>query len=181
MEGLWVRLSRQPIFQIAAKRNAERRKGDQNYLDWLQTLAKAGEDMTAKDYLSQAYRIDQRINSKIEQVQSLRDISTKVSATLTHAPPSGSRNVHRMEDVIVKMVDLEDDINKDLNRLIDLKREIVTVIKCVESLELQTLLEQRYLCFRTWEQIAVELNYNLRWIHRLHKKALDEVEIIRRT
>ena len=137
--------------------------------------------MNAKDYLSQAYRIDQRINSKIEQVQSLRDLAAKASATLTHTPQGKrNRNIHRMEDVITKMVDLESDINKDLNRLVDLKREIVTVIKCVKSVELQTLLEQRYLCFRTWEQIAVELNFDLRWIHRLHKKALDEVELIRR-
>ena len=29
--------------------------------------------MTAKEFLSQAYRVDQRINAKLEQVQSLRD------------------------------------------------------------------------------------------------------------
>ena len=139
------------------------------------------QNLSAKDYLSQAYRIDQRINSKIEQVQSLRDLATKATATLSDVPPSkGTRNVHRMEDVIVKMMDLESSISKDLNRLIDLKHEIVTVIKCVESPELQTLLELRYLCFRTWEQIAVEINYDLRWVHRLHNRALSEVESIRR-
>jgi len=98
--------------------------------------------LSAKDYLSQAYRIDQRINSKIEQVQSLRELAGKASATLSDVPPSkGNRNVHRMEDVIAKMVDLESEINADLTRLINLKHEIVTVIKRVESPELQTLLE----------------------------------------
>jgi len=135
--------------------------------------------MTAKEYLSQAYRIDQRINSKIEQVQSLRDLATKASSTLTHAPNSSTKNIHRMEDVITKMLDLESEINCDLVQLVDLKREIVTIIKNVESLELQTLLEQRYLCFKTWEQIAVDLHFDLRWVHRLHKKALDKVAIIR--
>ena len=136
--------------------------------------------LSAKDYLSQAYRIDQRINSKIEQVQSLRELAGKASATLSDVPPSkGNRNVHRMEDVIAKMVDLESEINADLTRLINLKHEIVTVIKCVESPELQTLLELRYLCFKTWEQIAVELHFDLRWVHRLHNRALNEVELIR--
>ena len=138
--------------------------------------------LSVKDYLSQAYRIDQRINSKIEQVQSLRDLATKASATLSDVPPSkGTRNVHRMEDVITKMLDLESEINGDLTRLINLKHEIITVIKCVESPELQTLLELRYLCFRTWEQIAVELHYDLRHVYRIHGRALDEVEFIRRT
>ena len=56
--------------------------------------------MTAKEYLTQAYRIDQRINSKLEQVSSLRDLSTKATSTFSDVPPSGTRNVHRMEDVI---------------------------------------------------------------------------------
>lgn len=135
--------------------------------------------MTAKDYLSQAYRIDQRINSKLEQVQSLRDLAEKASATLSDMPRNPSLNIHRMQDFIAKALDLESEINTDLCRLIDTKREIVTVIKCVENRELQTLLELRYLCFKTWEQIAVELHFDLRWVHRLHNRALNEVESIR--
>jgi len=49
----------------------------------------------------------------------------------------------------------------------------------VESPELQTLLELRYLCFKTWEQIAVELHFDLRWVYRLHGRALDEIDAIR--
>ena len=136
--------------------------------------------LSAKDYLSGAYRIDQRINSKIEQVRSLRELAEKATSTLSDVPPSkGTRNVHRMEDVIAKMVDLESEINGDLCQLLDTKREIVTVIKCVDNTELRTLLELRYLCFKTWEQIAVELHFDLRWVHRLHHKALNEVDAIR--
>ena len=137
--------------------------------------------LSAKDYLSQAYRIDQRINSKIEQVQSLRALAEKATATLSHTPPGGTRNIHRMEDIIAKMVDLENTINADLNRLVDLKREITTVIKCVAAPELLTLLELRYLSYKTWEEIAVGLHFDIRHIYRMHGRALKEVEIIRRT
>lgn len=136
-------------------------------------------ELSAKDYLSQAYRIDQRINSKLEQVQSLRDLTSKATATLSDMPRSASPNLQRMEDVIAKMVDLESEINTDLKNLMDLKHEVVTIVKCVESLELQTLLELRYLCFKTWEQIAVDMRFDLRWIHRLHNRALAEVDAIR--
>jgi len=80
----------------------------------------------------------------------------------------------------VKMLDLEDEINADLQCLIDLKHEVVTIIKFVESPELQTLLELRYLCFNTWEEISVALHLDIRWLHRLHNKALNEVDAIRR-
>lgn len=98
--------------------------------------------MTAKEYLRQAYNIDQRINAKIEQVTSLRELTTKATATLTDMP-SGSRNIHSKENIIAKMMDLEDEINADIDELISLKQEILSVIKSVEHTEYQTLLELR--------------------------------------
>ena len=121
--------------------------------------------MTVKEYLSQAYRIDQRINSKLEQVASLRALATKATSTLSDTPPSGSRNVQSMENVIVKIIDLENEINEDIDTLVDLKREIVGVIKRIEL---------RDLCFYSWEKVAVEMEYDLRYLHKLHRKALEQ-------
>ena len=137
--------------------------------------------MTAKEYLGQAYRLDQRINSKLEQVLSLRELTTKATATMSDMPGGGSRNVYKMQDIIGKIVDLENEINADIDQLVDLKREMVAVIKAVESPEYQTLLELRYLCFKTWEQIAVDMGYSLAYTFELHKKALKTVKIPRTT
>lgn len=131
--------------------------------------------MTAKEYLGQAYRLDQRINSKLEQVLSLRELTTKATATMSDMPGGGSRNVYKMQDIIGKIVDLENEINADIDRLVDLKREMVAVIKAVADPEYQTLLELRFLCFKTWEQIAVDMNYSIQHIYRLRDKALKVV------
>ena len=131
--------------------------------------------MTANEYLGQAYRLDQRINSKLEQVLSLRELTTKATATMSDMPSGGSRNVYRMQDIIAKIVDLENEINRDIDALVDLKREMVATIKAVVDPECQTLLELRFLCFKTWEQIAVEMNYSIQHIYRLREKALKMV------
>ena len=136
-------------------------------------------ELSVKDYLHQAYRIDQRINSKLEQVLSLRNLAEKATSTLSDTPMSGTRNVHRMEDIIAKMVDMEAEINADIRELVDLKREITGIIKRVNNKELQTLLELRYLCFMRWEEISVQLHLDIRWVHRLHNRALCEVDAIR--
>ena len=133
--------------------------------------------MTAKEYLGQAYRLDQRINSKLEQVISLRELTTKATATMSDMPGGGSRNVYKMQDIIGKIVDLETEINADIDMLVDLKREMVAVIKAVKNPEFQTLLELRYLCFKTWEQIAVDMDYDIRWLYRMHNRALAEVQV----
>lgn len=133
--------------------------------------------MTAKEYLGQAYRLDQRINSKLEQVMSLRDLTTRATATMSDMPGGGSRNVYRMQDIIGKIIDLEDEINQDIDALVDLKREMVATIKAVADPECQTLLELRYLCFKTWEQIAVDMQYSTRNIYKLHDRAIKEIKV----
>ena len=133
--------------------------------------------MTARDYLSQAYRLDQRINSKLEQVESLNSLATKVSSTLTGMPKNPNRTTSTMADTVTKIIALQAEINNDIERLVDLKREMVAVIKAVSNTERQTLLELRYLCFKTWEQIAVEMNYTVRNVHLLHKEALKAVVV----
>ena len=59
----------------------------------------------------------------------------------------------------------------------DLKREIVTLIKRVENPEYQTLLELRYLCFKTWEEIAVTMHHDIRTIYRIHDRALAAITL----
>ena len=131
--------------------------------------------MTAKEYLSQALRLDQRIDAKIAQVASLNELATKCTATLTGMPRNPNRGGSTMADAVCKIVDLQNEINRDIDRLVDLKRELVAVIKAVEDTEYQTLLEKRYLCFQTWEQIAVDMGYNVRHLYRVHEEALEKV------
>ena len=133
--------------------------------------------MTAKEYLSQAYRLDQRIDSKIEQVASLNDLATKCTSTITGMPRNPSSSTSTMADTVCKIINLQVEINRDIDALVDLKREIIGVIKAVDNPEYQTLLEKRYLCFLHWEQIAVDMNYSMQHVHRMHSTALKEIVV----
>lgn len=134
--------------------------------------------MTAVEYLSQAYHLDIRINSKIDQVASLNDLAHKATAIISGMPHSPNRGKSTMADTIDKIIDLQEEINRDVDRLVDLKAEIVSVIKAVENTEYQALLEKRYLFFMTWESISSEMNYGLRWTHIMHNRALDAVNAV---
>ena len=133
--------------------------------------------MTVKEYLGQAYRLDQRINSKLEQVASLNDLATKATSTLTGMPKNPNQATSMMADAIAKIIDLQAEINNDIDRLVDLKREILGMIKSVSNTEYQTLLELRYLCFKSWEQIAVDMGYNVRHVYRIHDEAVSVIRV----
>lgn len=132
--------------------------------------------MTAKEYFEQALTLDKRIGSKLDHLSSLREMVTKASTTLSDMPKSSSRNMHRLEDIICKIVDLEDEINDDIDHFVDMKREYMQVIGSITSPVHQLIMEKRYLCCQTWEQISLELGYDMRWLLRLHGRALIEVE-----
>ena len=133
--------------------------------------------MRAKEYLGQAYRLDQRINSKLEQIASLDELAMKCNLRLTGQPRNPDRGISNMAEAVCKIIDLQTEINYDIQKLVDLKREMVRVIKAVDNTEYQTLLELRYLCFKTWEQIAVDLGYNVRHVYRLHDEAVESIKV----
>ena len=133
--------------------------------------------MTTKEYLNQAYQIDQRINSKLIQVESLRSLATRVTSVFSDMPHSSTPDNRRLEKTMDKIIDLENDINKDIDRLVDLKRDITETIKKVQNEKYRTLLEMRYLSNQSWEQIAVQLGYDSRHIRRMHGWALQKIKI----
>ena len=134
--------------------------------------------MNAKEYLKQAFYLDKRINSKLEQVESLNALATKATTTLSDMPKDPNKGTSRLGDTIAKIIDLQEEINKDIDKLVDLKAEIVGIIKRIDNKELQVILEKRYLCFETWEKIAVEMSYDIRHIHRLHNLGLKETSML---
>ena len=132
--------------------------------------------MTAKEYLSQAKYLDMRINSKIQQLSSLNDLAKKCTSVVTGMPHSPSGSVSAMADTVNKIIDLQEEINNDIDTLVDLKRDIMELIKSVPDYEAQTILEKRYLCFLSWEQIAVDMHYSIQYAFRIHDKALEDLD-----
>ena len=129
--------------------------------------------MTAQEYSNQACRLDQRINSKIEQLATLNDLARRATATYTGMPHSPNKGTSRMAAVVEKIVDLQTEINADIDALVDLKRDIAALIRSVPDSSQQAVLEKRYLCFEPWEQIAIDMNYSLQYLYKVHSEALD--------
>ena len=134
--------------------------------------------MTAKEYLKQAFHIDRRINDKLEQISSMRDLATKATSIINDMPGSATHDPHSMQEVIAKIIDDEEEVNAAIDRLVDLKRDNRHTIEQVPDENEKMLLEQRYLSFKSWERLAEDMNFSLRWVHIMHGRALKAVEKI---
>jgi len=135
--------------------------------------------MNAKEYLSQAIWLNQRINSKLEQVSSLRTLASKVNTTFGEERVQSTKKQSPMEETIVRLIDLENEVNEDIDELIKLKSEIEETINQVDDPVYQLILQMRYIDRKTWEEVARNVGYDRRTIFRIHGKALKEIEKIK--
>jgi len=132
--------------------------------------------MTAKEYLSQAFHLDNEIQVKLLQVQAYRDLATRTTSVISSTPRSDSPNLQMMASLVAKVVDKESEIDTAVDSLIALKTEIEGSIAKVRTPLYRQLLELRYLCFRTWEEVGEQLGCTDRHARRVHLLALEEFE-----
>ena len=132
--------------------------------------------MTAKEYLHQAYRLDQKINSDIEELSSLREMSGSISSPKFGDRVQTSQNTDAPFMVCLnKIFELEEKINAEINLFVDLKKEIRSVIEKVENIDEQMVLRYRYIHNMTWGDIGDELYADKSTIRRWHNAALVHV------
>ena len=132
--------------------------------------------MTSKEYLRQAYRLDLKINSDIEEVARLRSMATSITAPVLGDKVQSSR----MGDApyvrsIEKILMLEKRINQEIDTLVDLKEQMRGVIEAVPDTDERMVLRYRYVHNLTWEQIGTEMNADARTVRRWHGSALLHV------
>lgn len=131
--------------------------------------------MTAKDWLGRAWNIEGEIRALKREALSAKDMAMSVTPRPADVKVQTSK-VNHTESAIVRYLDYSDRLAMRLESLFAVKLEIYELILKVDSRELRTLLSLRYLSYLTWEDIAEEMEIDVRHVYRLHKHALAEVE-----
>ena len=133
--------------------------------------------MTAKEYLSQAFKIDKKIDSMMEQSVKLRSMATKTTTILSDLPGSATKNPHKFSDVVVKLVEQEEAIHREIDRLVNLRAEIYGVIQALEDMDERLVLEMRYMGYHPVTEIARRMEVGERQIYRIHERGLRNVVV----
>ena len=132
--------------------------------------------MTKKEFLNQYLNAEKEIGIKLDQIARLRELSTKTTQTLTPDKVK-SNSENRLESSVSKIVDIEREIGTSIDQLERIRLQVESVINSVPNVNQRNVLRLRYISGMKWEQIAVKLNYDYRWVLRLHGKALNKIAI----
>ena len=129
--------------------------------------------MTAKDYLSHAYKMDRRIRIIEEKVRKLRSMIECSLPSLDSA--GGGSSSQRIPDMLSKIVGYEERAAELRRQLVEKYLEIDSAIHSVPDTTQREVLERRYLLYQKWSVIAEEMNYSLDNVFKLHGKALQKI------
>ncbi len=134
--------------------------------------------MDVKEFLSQHKLIDDSINAKLEEIKELRALATRLSPSLTGESHSKGTISDRVGRTAAKIADLENEVNDEIDRLVELKTEIRAMVSSLGDVLLRNLLERRYILGMGWEKIAEDMGYTPRHITRLHNQAIARLQLL---
>lgn len=134
--------------------------------------------MTAKEHLQQVYSIKCKIDRLEARREDLRaDLySVKSPSDIPDIRVQTSLSGDKMLELISKVDELERDIVSEISILTDKKQQIIQEIERIPNENYKKLLFDRYILFRKWDQIALDRDKGVRWIYRMHGKALAAFE-----
>lgn len=132
--------------------------------------------MDVKEFFQQIRHIDSQINGKMEQLDRLKALATKVTSAMSEAGARTSGPSRGIENIIDKIIALQEELNADIDRYVDLKRAANGIIGRIENEKYRRVLESRYLLSKTWETIADEMGMTRQGVLKLHGRALQEAE-----
>lgn len=123
--------------------------------------------MTPKEYLQQYGAAMRRIRAISDHLAELRAVAENLR----------TEDGHRVEldAAVANLVDTERQVSSEVAKLCKLETEIACTIDRMQE-PYRTLLYERYINGKTWEQIAVDMHYSYRGVTKMHGKALQAVK-----
>ena len=137
-----------------------------------------------KEYLKQVFRIEKHIENLITERKNILTLLEKCTSTTAGYESDGSTSgthANNAENNIVNYIsalqDYESKLRMQITEMLMAKEKLKQIIENVPNYEHRQILYKRYICFEKWEQIAVDMNWSIRQVYKLHGRALENIEI----
>lgn len=124
-------------------------------------------------YLNQYRIMHIEIDQITKDLQRWQDLATRISPSYSDMPHGGGSD--RVQTAAVEVAELTDKLNQKLHQAIMVQENIKKLLESLDDIKLRQLMFYRYINGMRWEEIAVRMDFNYRWVLRLHRKALNQI------
>lgn len=109
-----------------------------------------------------------------EELEQLQTRACKVTPALTGMPggPSDGQSLPRAVESIVQA---QQELQAQINQCGYIRREVVSALDQVTNARDHEILRRRYILCQRWEEIAVEMHLEYRWVTRRHRRTVESM------
>ena len=132
--------------------------------------------MTAKDFCSQFFFLQLRLNQRLKEIDALQSMAKKVTGVISKSPSGNSKDVSRIENAVAEIYECTEKLAEEISGAVTVREKILSTIKRLENPNERLVIEMRYIGFDSWESIAKKTSFSLPHIFRLHRRALKNLE-----
>lgn len=121
------------------------------------------------------YRRALRRQAELEQEVEQLDSAAKRVAPMLSGMPGGPGDGNALPRAVENLLEAKAELEAQCDICGDIRREVVAAIEQVTNQRDHEILRRRYILGRQWEEIAVEMHLEYRWVTRSHHKAVDKM------
>ena len=133
--------------------------------------------MNAKLYLKQLKKLDLMINNKIIEKQQWKAIATGTTPKYGGERVQTSSSQQKMADAVCKYIEIEAEIDRCIDKLVDTRKEIISVIEQLDMTEYDVL-HKIYVQYMSFYDVADIYDRTYSNITTIHGRALKKVQDI---
>jgi hypothetical protein len=122
-----------------------------------------------KQRLRAYWYCSQRLDKLYDKYHAIRARAEKMTPAYSLAPGGGSGD---MADTVAMLADMEKQYQQERHELMATMHEVEAIISSLDDYRMRIIMEDRYIHFEKWEQIAVDRHYSYRYVIELHGMAL---------
>lgn len=107
------------------------------------------------------------------------EMATSITANTDGERVQSSGAKSKMADAVIKCVDMQAEIDSLVDKLIEIKKEVIQTIEQLNSPIEYNLLHMRYIQYKSLQEIADHYKRDYGWAKTTHGRAISNVRLIR--
>lgn len=131
--------------------------------------------MTIKEYLFNVKKRDIEILAIKDMILETETMLTRISPILSDLPHVKGNN-DKMGNGISRLIEFKEMLNKKIDTACEEKYKTIKEIESMENPSYRTILYERYINHKSFEEISIQMGYSYYHVCRLHGQSLQEFQ-----
>lgn len=130
--------------------------------------------MTPKEYLQKCRDLEINIGEAQNEYEVL--YASMITAAQPKQDVVSYTPTKNIEDKYIELAERSQKVNQAIDDKVNYTLKVSKELDHMENDQLRRLLRDRYICCKSWEKIAVSMNWGIRHVYKKHGEALKAFE-----